>query len=127
MARLKEINYTHDYIPGLEGGMLLFSWDMEQWAHVVFDKSRKYNKLGIKWYGGGTHWGAYPCSLSRADFKLWIVAGSKNCPKIPESIDYIPPNNQGREFCFWHKYTETKKTYVKEIDATFIYCPICNR
>ncbi len=114
--------------PGLEIGMLI-SYDNE-WAKII----QEGDQIGIKWCFSDVRqdkiiMGVGGAALSKERFhELWKIAGAGNCPKVPEELsDYIPPNNQGRKFCFWHKYTETKEMYVKEIDRTFNYCPICQR
>jgi hypothetical protein len=127
-----------DYIPMIEVGMLLYSLEEDSWARVIFDKTReKGDQIGIKFLDSfddddyeyiSEYWGPEDSGLNENDFgEYWRLAGSYGCPSVPKWIDYEPPSNQGRDFCFWHPRTKLKDKYVKEIDVVFNYCPKCKR
>jgi hypothetical protein len=121
-----------DYIPGVAPGLLLYHIDRGDWAYVVFDKYKLPNrKIGVQWECAPSvspFWGAARSCLNRNKFhRIWMIAGSKHCPKVPEKYNYEPPNNQGREFCFWHPEVKTKVRHIESLDAAFNYCPECKR
>jgi hypothetical protein len=108
---------------GLDLGTFLYY--NGSWAKII----KEHNEFGIQWCGDWEKVMGLNASCLKRDGRepLWKVAGEKGCPKVPEKYNYEPPNNQRREFCFWHPKVKTKTKYIKTLDIIFYYCPECKR